>query len=56
MIGNSHYATLGKYIVAWMKAFLDPDTRYDPFLCGAPHEADLQGFEISDYRDNGPYQ
>lgn len=55
MNGNSHYDTLGKYIVAWMKAFLDEDTRYDPFLCGPPHQQDLQGSEISDYRDNCPY-
>ena len=55
MAANDHYATLGKYIVAWMKAFLDSDTRYDEYLCGAPHDDDLLGTEISRYLENCPY-
>ncbi len=55
--GNSHYEILGKYGVSWMKRFLDNDTRYSPFLCGEPHEDDLDGYfsEISEYRENCPY-
>lgn len=53
--GNGHEALMGKYIVSWMKAFLDADTRYDPFLCGAPHAQDLVGSELSDYRETCPY-
>jgi dienelactone hydrolase len=60
--GNSNYKLLGKYGVAWMKRFIDEDTRYSPYLCGAPHEEDLDGggwwssSDISDYRDNCPYE
>jgi dienelactone hydrolase len=44
-------AKLGKYGVAWMKRFMDNDTRYSPFLCGAPHQADLgSGSVFSEYR------
>lgn len=47
---------LGKYGVSWMKRFLDNDTRYSPFLCGAPHTTDLSNTAvISDYRANCPY-
>ena len=47
---------LGKYGVAWLKRFMDEDTRYAPFLCGAPRQADVAGnAAISDYRDNCPY-
>ena len=52
---NDHYATLGKYGVAWMKRFLDNDIRYDPFLCGTPHKDDLSGDEISLYLEDCPY-
>jgi dienelactone hydrolase len=34
MSGNAQQSQLGKYVVAWMKRFLDKDTRYEPFLCG----------------------
>lgn len=52
---NDHYATLGKYGIAWMKRFLDNDIRYEPFLCGAPHKDDLLGQEISAYIEDCPY-
>src|SRR4051794_16797155 len=40
--GASHFApnstntTIGKYSVAWLKRFVDSDTRYEPFLCPVP--------------------
>ena len=46
---------LGKYSVAWMKRFMDNDTRFSPFLCDAPHQADLAGPKISAYKENCPY-
>jgi dienelactone hydrolase len=53
--GNGNKAVQGKYAVAWMKRFVDEDVRYSPFLCGAPHEADLRGEAVSAYRENCPY-
>lgn len=47
---------LGKYGVAWMKRWLDNDTRYSKILCGAAHEADLATeTSIYSYRQNCPY-
>ncbi len=40
--GASHFApnrsntTIAKYSIAWLKRFVDNDTRYDQFLCPAP--------------------
>lgn len=53
--GNSYTRILGKYSISWMKRFLDNDTRYSPFLCGAPHQSDLAGTTVSEYRENCPY-
>lgn len=53
--GNSNMDLLGKYGVAWMKRFMDDDTRYSTYLCGPEHQADLSGFTISEYRENCPY-
>jgi dienelactone hydrolase len=53
--GNSNMPILGKYGVSWMKLFMDNDTRFSPFLCGAPHQADLAGTRISEYRESCPY-
>lgn len=55
MTGNDYTRIMGKYGVAWMKRFMDNDTRYSPFLCGAPHQADLSNIQISEYRENCPY-
>lgn len=44
-----------KYGVSWLKRFLDEDTRYSPFLCGQPHEADLKNPVISAYEGSCPY-
>jgi hypothetical protein len=52
--GNGDKAVQGKYAVAWMKLFLDEDARYAPYLCGAPHDADLAGAAVSAYRSNCP--
>lgn len=60
--GASHFApntsntTIAKYSISWLKRFVDNDTRYEQFLCGAPHQADLGfGSAISDYRDTCPH-
>jgi dienelactone hydrolase len=66
MKGASHFCTnstataatrtlIGKYSISWLKRFVDGDTRYSPFLCGAPHQADLGGTLISSYKENCPY-
>jgi dienelactone hydrolase len=55
---SSNYPLVGKYMISWFKRFIDEDTRYSPFLCGSPHQADLGGGyfgDISDYRENCPY-
>lgn len=57
-IGTATYKpVLGKYAVSWLKRFVDGDTRYTPFLCGAPHQADLAApaSVISAYQENCPY-
>jgi dienelactone hydrolase len=53
--GNRDEPLLGKYGIAWMKRFMDNDTRFSPFLCDAPHQADLAGTRLSEYRENCPY-
>ena len=56
MTGNANYRYMGKYAVSWMKRFMDNDTRYSQFLCGAPHQTDLANTSvISEYRENCPY-
>lgn len=53
---NSSNTTIAKYSISWLKRFVDDDTRYEQFLCGAPHQADLGfGSAISDYRDTCPH-
>jgi dienelactone hydrolase len=59
--GASHLAptspntTIAKYSISWLKRFVDNDPRYEPFLCGAPHQADLTNGTISEYRETCPY-
>lgn len=55
MTGNDYTRIMGKYGISWMKRFMDNDTRYSPFLCGAQHQADLSNSQISEYRENCPY-
>jgi len=50
--GNANEDIMGKYGVAWMKRFMDEDTRYDQFLCGPNHTSDS---DISEYRENCDY-
>ncbi|GAA1704236.1 alpha/beta hydrolase family protein [Nonomuraea sp. AD125B] len=55
LAGASHFfpqttnTTMAKSMVAWLKRWVDDDTRYDPFLCPAP-----RGLAISEYRDTCP--
>ena len=55
--GASHYApnssntTIAKYSIAWLKRFIDNDTRYEQFLCPAPGRSTL----IEEYRDTCPH-
>jgi alpha-beta hydrolase superfamily lysophospholipase len=50
------YPLVGKYMISWFKRFVDEDTRYSPFLCGAEHQADVRNvLRVSDYRENCPY-
>ncbi|MFI9010116.1 alpha/beta hydrolase family protein [Actinosynnema sp. NPDC053489] len=56
LAGASHFApntsntTIAKYSIAWLKRFVDDDTRYEQFLCPAP-----RGVAISEYRDTCPH-
>lgn len=43
--GNSNQALLGKKGVAWMKRFIDNDTRYTSFACTDPNSS-----RVSDFR------
>ena len=55
--GASHFApnrsntTIASQSIAWLKAFLDEDRRYDQFLCPGP----TTGIELSDVRTNCPF-
>ncbi|GAA6136217.1 lipase [Oceaniserpentilla sp. 4NH20-0058] len=50
--GYSDEDILGRNGVAWMKRFIDQDTRYSQFLCGPNFESDSS---ISEYRDTCNY-
>lgn len=52
---NSSNTMIARYSIAWLKRFIDDDTRYDPFLCGAPHQQAVNSFDISEYRETCPY-
>jgi len=57
LAGASHFApnipnaTISSTSVAWLKRFVDGDTRFEQFLCPGP-----SGGGISDYRTNCPHQ
>lgn len=59
--GASHFAPnttntpIGRYSVAWAKRFIDGDTRYSPFLCGAEHRAYATSLVFDRYSQNCPY-
>ncbi|MFC5823826.1 alpha/beta hydrolase family protein [Nonomuraea insulae] len=46
---QSTNATMAKSMVAWLKRFVDDDTRYEQFLCPAP-----SGLAIEEYRHTCP--
>ena len=48
---NSPNTTIAKYVISWLKRFVDSDTRYDQFLCPTP----AAGGVISQYQSNCPY-
>jgi predicted dienelactone hydrolase len=52
---NSTNTPIGRYSVAWVKRFMDNDTRYTPFLCGVPHQSYATSTVFSDYRSTCPY-
>jgi hypothetical protein len=41
---------VAKFVLTWLKRFVDDDTRYDQFLCPAP-----TGSEIVEYRSTCPH-
>ena len=57
--GASHFApntpntTIASTSIAWLKRFVDDDTRYEPFLCPSPSAATFNA--VSDYRSTCPF-
>ncbi len=52
---NSTDQRIGRYGVAFAKRFVDGDTRYNPFLCGAEHTAYATSSRFDTYLSNCPY-
>ena len=52
---NSTNTPIGRYAVTWMKRFVDDDSRYSPFLCGAPHDSYATRTVFDRYEKNCPY-
>lgn len=52
---NSTDTPIGRYSVTWMKRFVDSDSRYSPFLCGAPHQEYATASVFDRYQQNCPY-
>ncbi|HWL37263.1 MAG TPA: dienelactone hydrolase family protein [Frankiaceae bacterium] len=50
-VTNSANAATSKYSIAWLKRFVDNDTRYDQFLCPAPAPSS----QIQEYRATCPH-
>lgn len=48
---NSANTTIAKFVISWLKRFVDSDTRYDQFLCPPP----AAGGAISTYLATCPY-
>ena len=46
---------IGRYSVSWVKRFMDNDTRYDSFLCGAAHNAYNTPAVFDRYSSTCPY-
>lgn len=52
---NTTNTPIGRYGVTWMKRFVDGDTRYSTFLCGAEHNAYNTALVFERYSQNCPY-
>jgi predicted dienelactone hydrolase len=50
LVSTSANVPTAKYTIAWLKRFVDDDTRYDQFLCPAP-----SGSTIQEYRATCPH-
>ncbi|MGK5530989.1 alpha/beta hydrolase family protein [Streptomyces sp. URMC 129] len=50
MATNSANTTTGRYVLSWLKRYVDNDTRYEQFLCPAPAPSST----ISEYRNSCP--
>ncbi|MFD3701433.1 alpha/beta hydrolase family protein [Streptomyces sp. NPDC058646] len=48
---NLSDTTIAKYSIAWLKRFIDDDTRYEQFLCPLPRPS----LAIREYRGNCPH-
>ncbi|OLF15148.1 poly(ethylene terephthalate) hydrolase family protein [Actinophytocola xanthii] len=47
---NTPNTTMAKYLISWMKRFVDNDTRYEQFLCPPPNDSDIE-----EYRHTCPH-
>lgn len=47
---NTSNTTVAKYMISWLKRFVDNDTRFEQFLCPAPNDS-----SIEEYRDTCPH-
>jgi predicted dienelactone hydrolase len=47
---NTPNTTMAKYLISWMKRFVDNDTRYEQFLCPPPNDS-----AIEEYRNTCPH-
>ena len=52
---NSTDERIGRYGVAFAKRFVDGDTRYEPFLCGAEHSTYATSWKFDTYLSTCPY-
>ena len=52
---NSTDERIGRYGVAFAKRFVDGDTRYNEFLCGASHSSYATSYRFDEYWSNCPY-
>jgi len=55
LTANTTNTPIGRYAVAWAKRFIDGDTRYSTFLCGAEHTAYATAAVFDQYQQNCPY-
>lgn len=47
---NSPNTTMAKYMLSWLKRFVDNDIRYEQFLCPPPDDSDIE-----EYRNTCPH-